>query len=491
MNQPSYLTHYVSTSSKFVHSPPAIDQTNKTFHTTKQRKHSMAFNPPPPNNADPNMVIRCSMCGSSCQLKCIKIHINSFGCHNTKCLLNTESVHVDTDAGEITWWKNAPHPDPEYERVPYGTREEAAGRDQQHASCRADSDRRRESREDGHWTWDRAPRSSRPPPTDRTRPPRADRGRPPPTDRRYEPRERSRRAQPDRAGPPPRRERSRPRIDRDPDYDPLFDDDFYGGGRDARDPLFRDDGFAADPFADDLFKRARERMRAYDRDIFGDDHSLFGDGGYQGRDRRRPSFRDDGPPADPIADEFFRRARERRRASLSQGFFGSGDHGFFGDDPFADDFFRPRSPGPRRHTRDGRPDREPFFDDPVANMTRMFENLKTGGAGGPSPYGQSAPGRGTTPGYGHMPGATYHGGDAKPYPSGRPEPGRRAPSRPPQRPSPRDRARPTDRHDRPQTGRARGEPAAQYVYVGTEGPDGSVVDGYSQQPRPDKSRPRR
>ncbi|KAK4150958.1 hypothetical protein C8A00DRAFT_36423 [Chaetomidium leptoderma] len=217
----------------------------------------MATNPSIPAGVDPYKVMRCSVCGNSCRVRCLERHIPDFACHNKDCILHSESVHADTVDGVIYPWKNAPQPDPDFEPAPYGTRKQ--GRDQG-----------RDRDQDRGW---QSPRFK----TDSDRDHK-------PFDKEYSQNPFANTHRQDTFD-------DKRRTDR-------FDDDFRDGqdrGRSRKnhrahaDPFgddpFGDDSFGNDPFNDDFFDRARERMAGLGGDPFAD-KSLMSFGGAPPRSRR-------------------------------------------------------------------------------------------------------------------------------------------------------------------------------------------------------------
>src|SRR5690606_24144187 len=68
-------------------------------------------------------LIRCSVCGSSCELRCLMSHMVDFPCHTKGCFLHTRPVEVNLEEGVMHWMDSTTHgpsPRPEPQPAPYG-----------------------------------------------------------------------------------------------------------------------------------------------------------------------------------------------------------------------------------------------------------------------------------------------------------------------------------------------------------------------------------
>jgi hypothetical protein len=68
-------------------------------------------------------LIRCSVCGKSCELRCLMSHMVEFACHDKDCFLHDRTVQVDIEGGLMYTIDGATHkptPQPEPQRPPYG-----------------------------------------------------------------------------------------------------------------------------------------------------------------------------------------------------------------------------------------------------------------------------------------------------------------------------------------------------------------------------------
>ncbi|KAK3311535.1 uncharacterized protein B0T15DRAFT_490139 [Chaetomium strumarium] len=303
----------------------------------------MATNARVPGGIDPNQVMTCSICGSSCKVRCMITHINDFTCHNKNCLLHTGSVFLDPFKGKISPWDSDPKVKrigPCYVRPP---RDQNRDRGEPRGANFAPDSDRAEEREKRDRKQDRRRDASVPRGRDHRgdhrgedRPPRADRSRASTPPRRRSPSARGHE----------RRGTSSPLADRGRDRD-----------RARRVPPFREGGtFQRDPFDDDFFKRSRDRM---DRSFYGDDP--FADDFFQHhhpngprpmRDRYRPD-----PDSFGAADYMDRLAdRFERGFGIRDDQFGAGQSPFGRTAMPGGGDRRERGPYPGGPTRTSRPD---------------------------------------------------------------------------------------------------------------------------------------
>jgi hypothetical protein len=60
-------------------------------------------------------LIRCSICGTSCEFRCLMSHMVDFSCHEKGCFLHTRPVKVNIEEGVMHWMdsmKHEPSPEP-------------------------------------------------------------------------------------------------------------------------------------------------------------------------------------------------------------------------------------------------------------------------------------------------------------------------------------------------------------------------------------------
>lgn len=101
---------------------PPRDRSRKTRNQSPPPEKKSRRSKPAAADTD-DTLIRCSVCGNSCELRCLKSHIAKFSCHTRGCFLHDQSVEVDVEGGVMYLWKKAkskPQRKHEPEPAPYG-----------------------------------------------------------------------------------------------------------------------------------------------------------------------------------------------------------------------------------------------------------------------------------------------------------------------------------------------------------------------------------